>query len=487
MSARARGFTAPSRRATVVSLSLAGLCACGVIAPSSDASIDAGTENDRAEDSLVIDARVDATSDGGSLAQDGPAETRADASSDGTDGRSTDAARAEGPTVYPTDRTHSPITESVQRRLRAIAATGTGAGTVFSKVGDSQTVVESGFMTCFAGTSVDLAMHADLRETHAHFRAGRVEGFSPYERRSLAAVVGWSATAAIAGSPSPLDQELSAAAPRYAVVMYGSNDSQLRDLPRYGEALWQIADRAIARGVIPIFTSAPPRGDSAIADGWIPRYAHVARAVSQARQVPFIDLERQLRAIPGFGLGGDNLHLSRSPRGACQFAEPELRYGQNQRNLRTLEALDRARRALLPGAAAPDPSPALTPRPAGTVSEPVVINALPFADLRDTSREGSTMFGRYGCASADEGGREVIYRLELLAPATVRALVLDLGEVDVDLHRLTAPDAAACVARDDRQLVAALPAGTHYFAVDSFVPMDRRPREGEYVLIVLRE
>jgi hypothetical protein len=45
----------------------------------------------------------------------------------------------------------------------------------------------------------------------------------------------------------------------------------------------------------------------------------------------------------------------------------------------------------------------------------------------------------------------------------------------------------SCAARDDRQLVAALPAGSHYFVVDSFVPADGRPREGEYIFVVFRE
>jgi hypothetical protein len=421
--------------------------------------------------------------------REGDGSARADAEVPYTDAQGLDGTVRLAPSVYPADRTHSPIDESVQRRLRAIAAQGTGSERSFSKVGDSQTVVESGFMTCFAGASVDLGGRDALRGTLENFRAVRIEGATPYERRSLAAVVGWSAGAAITGSPSPLEQELAASNPLYAVVMFGSNDSQARDLPRYGEALWQLTDRAIARGVIPLLTSPPPRGDSALADAWIPRYAHVARAVAQARQVPFVDLERQLRVIPGFGLGGDNLHLSRSPRGACHLSDAELRYGQNQRNLRTLEALDRVRRALPPDAAPPDPDPSPVPsrRPAGTVADPVVIRALPFADLRDTAREGSMLFGRYGCASADEGGREVVYRLDLPSAATVRAMVLDLGDVDVDLHRLSALDPAACVARDDRQLLAALSAGSHFFIVDSFVPSDRRAREGEFVLVVLRE
>lgn len=95
-------------------------------------------------------------------------------------------------------------------------------------------------------------------------------------------------------------------------------------------------------------------------------------------------------------------------------------------------------------------------------------------------------FDRYSCSTANEGGREFVYRLELRAPARIHALVLDRGTVDVDLHRLTAPSASMCAARDDRQLVADLPAGTHYFSVDSYVPAGSTAREGEYIFVVFR-
>ncbi|MBL8678612.1 MAG: hypothetical protein JNK05_05580 [Myxococcales bacterium] len=441
---------------------------------SSDSGASDAASSDATEDSAVEDSAVDARERDGAIADSGVTpDVMADRVTPPT-----------GPTLYPSNQTHSPISESVQRSMRAIAMRG-GMDNTFAKVGDSQTVYDSGFMVCFAGTSVDLAGRDALAPTIAHFRAGRIAGVTPYERRPLSAVVGWSSGAPLAGSPAPLDQELAAAQPRFSLVMYGSNDSQVRNLPVYGENLWEIAERSIARGAIPVFTSAPPRGDSAIADQWIPWYAHVARAVAQAKQVPFIDLERALRAAPSFGLSGDNLHLSRSPRGACSFAASELRYGQNQRNLLTIEALDRARRALATGAAPLDP-PGSIATGDGSVASPIAIEALPFADHRDTSRGGSMAFDRYSCSTANEGGREFVYRLELRAPARIHALVLDRGTVDVDLHRLTAPSASMCAARDDRQLVADLPAGTHYFSVDSYVPAGSTAREGEYIFVVFR-
>lgn len=449
-------------------------------------------EFDGGDDSAVADARADASSapDTSEIDVSSLDASEIDASAldvrerDGTAADSdASAPMAAGPTRYPAGTTQSPITEGVQRAMRAIAARARAQEDVFVKVGDSQSVYESAFTVCFAGANVDLAGRAALMPTIAHFRAGRIAGSTPYERRSLATTVGWSSGAPLAGSPAPLDQELAAANGRFALVMFGSNDSQLRNLPVYGENLWEIAERAIARGAIPLITSAPPRGDSMVADQWIPWYAHVARAVAQSAQTPFIDMEREWRTLPNFGLTtADNLHLNRSSRGACSFATADLQYGQNRRNLRTIEALDRVRTALAPGASAPD---ADTPGTVGegSASSPFVIDGLPFADRRDTARMGASRFDRYSCSMANEGGRELVYRLALARPTRVHALVLDRGAVDVDLHRLTALDAASCAARDDRQLVADLPAGTHYFVVDSYVGADGSAREGEYIFV----
>ncbi|MDP3276074.1 MAG: GDSL-type esterase/lipase family protein [Deltaproteobacteria bacterium] len=392
-----------------------------------------------------------------------------------------------GQVLYPSDRAHSPMTESVRAALRAIARRGAGQSEqMFSKVGDSQTVYDSGYMVCFASGSVNLAGRDALRATIDHFRAGSVGGSDPYVRRSLAATVGWSASAPLQGSPSPIDRELDSARPRFTLIMFGSNDSQVRDLVRYGENLLDLADRAMARGAIPIFSSPPPRDDSAVADQWIPWYAHVARAVAQARQVPFVDVERALRAVPGHGLGGDNLHVNRSPRGACQFAPADMTYGQNVRNLLSLEALDRARMALSAAGTAPDAT-AASVRGAGTSTAPFVTTSLPFSDVRDTSTFGESLRARYDCSMANEGGREVHYQVVLARPTRVRAMVIDRGNVDVDLHLLNAADPSRCVARDDRTLVRDLPAGTHTFVVDTFVGGDGVARAGEFLFVAHAE
>ncbi|HUP21322.1 MAG TPA: hypothetical protein VNB06_00100, partial [Thermoanaerobaculia bacterium] len=135
--------------------------------------------------------------------------------------------------VYPTDRTLSPITPFVAANLREIASRGSMQSDVFAKIGASATV-SINFMHCFAGTAIDLDGRDELAASVAHFAAGDAAGTNPYQRDSLSATVGWSAGAALAGDPSPLEQEVAAISPQFAVIMYGTNDIQLMNVYSYG-------------------------------------------------------------------------------------------------------------------------------------------------------------------------------------------------------------------------------------------------------------
>jgi hypothetical protein len=392
-----------------------------------------------------------------------------------------------GPTIllYPFGQKHSPQTAEVVDTLRAIAArSSTKRDDVFSKVGDSNTVNTS-YLSCFAGAQVDLAGRASLEPALAHFKTGRVDATSPFERVSLAATVGWSAGASLAGTPSPLQQELDAAQPRFATVMFGTNDVGAMDPFTYGRNLFTIVDTLTAQGVVPIVSSVPPRDDSATADAWVARYNLVARGVAQARRVPFVDLHRELLATPAHGLGADGVHLnvflSGGARG-CVLTSAGLGFGHNARNLATLEALSRTWTALTTGVA-PETT---APRRGGTglPGDELVISTLPFVDVRDTRTDGVARLASYpGCGStAAETGREVLYRLELTQPTALRAFVVSLGTADVDLHLLSAPSGDACVSRHDRLVTRQLPAGTWWLSVDTF-----HDAAGEYLLVVMAD
>lgn len=380
---------------------------------------------------------------------------------------------------YPTGRTQSPLTAELVQHLRDVHGKATGRDNVFAKVGDSHTVTTS-YLGCFGGTSVDLGGR-DLGATVAHFAAGDAAGTSPYARVSAAAKIGWSAFQVLAGSPSPLDQELAAITPAFATVMFGTNDIGYMRIDRYGQNLATIADSLLAQGIIPVFSTIPPRDDDPAADAEVPRYNAVARGIAQTRGIPLVDLHRELLPLPGHGLAGDGVHLQTYSGGACKLTAAGLSFGNNTRNLAVLESLDRVRRTVLAGEAAPD---ADAPRLAGSGSpeDPFVIGALPFADRRDTSKDGVDAITTYSCAPQDEHGNELYYKLELTAPAMIHAYAIDT-DADVDIHVLAVtPTADACIARGDTAVDKQLAAGTYYIVADTFAG-----KAGDYTIVVMAD
>ncbi|MBA2665387.1 MAG: SGNH/GDSL hydrolase family protein [Bradymonadaceae bacterium] len=392
------------------------------------------------------------------------------------------------PAVYGHGQIHSPITPFVAANLRAIAGQNPELNDdVFAKVGASNTV-NTNFIQCFSDPErVDLDGRDGLEQTIAHFRAGLAGATDPYVRTSLAATVGWSAGAALSGSPSPLARELAEISPRYALVMFGTNDIGRRNIFEYGANLLTIADVLIANGTIPVFTSIPSRGDSAEADAAVPRYNAVQRAVAQARQVPFINTWQEWLDIPARGLISDGVHLNTYQRG-CILTEAGLGFGHNIRNLRTIELLDRLRQ-VLDEAAAPD-APTEPVHGDGSRSDPFLITSLPFVDARDTSLGGRGVIDRYtGCnATQDESGKEFIYRFVTDRTVRIRALIIDRAPADIDLHLLDhSATAEGCIERNHREIVRELAAGTYHFSLDTFVSAGGTVHSGEYLFLLLED
>ena len=391
---------------------------------------------------------------------------------------------------YPSGRTQSPLTAEVTAHLQSIAALSPGRNEAFfSKIGDSNTV-NTNYLGCYAGTQVDLGGRTPLQPALQHFLAGMVAGSTPYNRTSLSATIGWSASAALAGAPSPLQQELDAANPRYATVMFGTNDVGFMNTDSFGKNMFTIVDTLSLQGVVPIISAIPPRDDDAATDAWVPRYNLVARGIAQARRVPFVDLHRELLTVPAHGLGPDGVHLNVYVSGSvkgCNLTSAGLAFGHNTRNLATLEGLSRAWGSVTAGTS-PD---ATAPRISGTglPGDEVVIDSLPFVDVRDTRRDGVARINSYpGCSStANESGREVLYRLELTQATNVRVFVVSLGTSDIDVHLMNdTVSGASCVVRNDKTFVRQLAAGTYYLSLDTF-QSSAGVLAGEYLVGVLAE
>lgn len=385
-----------------------------------------------------------------------------------------------GPVQYAAGLLHSVLTPDLVANLRGVHGAGTGQDAVFAKIGDSHTAA-TGYLTCFGGASVALDGR-DLAETVAHFKTGDAAGKTPFARTSQAAVVGWSAFQVLAGSPSPLAQEVAAIHPAFATVMFGTNDIGYARIDRFAQNLADITDGLLAQGIIPILSTIPPRDDDAAADLEVPRYNAIARGVAQTRGVPLVDLHRALSPLAAHGLGPDHLHLESFAGGACQLTAAGLGHGNNTRNLLVLQALDRLRRTILAGEDAPDvDAPRLSGH--GAADDPFVIEQLPFADRRDTRTFGTDAITSYPtCGTQSEVGNEVYYRLDVAAAGMFHVYVADAA-ADIDLHVLRdSPTAAACLVRGDTQIHVALEPGTYYVVADTFAQ-----KAGDFTLVVMRD
>ena len=394
-----------------------------------------------------------------------------------------DLGESTSPAQYPSGRTLSPITPHVAAHLREVVARGTTNADVFIKVGASATF-SSQFLHCFAGSNVDLDGRAELMATLDYFRAGDIEGSTPFNRTSAATEVGRGAAWAIAGDPSPLATEVGLANPRYAVAMYGTNDIEQTNVFSYANSLLDLTDQLLDEGIVPFWSTIMPRDDNPTSDLLVPEFNMAVRAVAQARQVPFIDLHRELLPLPEHGLGADDLHPSAFPSGACFLTSAGLQHGYNVRNLLTLQTLHRARLAVA-GGAAPDAegAPLLGD---GSPSSPFRVASLPFSHVANTLFAVNDGVDAYpGCAAAqNESGPELFYRLDLSTTTSLRVLLFDRGTVDVDVHLLSGTSGDDCVDRDHQELSVTLSPGTHFLSVDTFVEAGGQERSGEYIIAI---
>ena len=400
-----------------------------------------------------------------------------------------------GVTRYPHAAVASPITAAVKQRLRAIAATNASRQEhVFLKAGASGTV-STNLLFCFSGSATpQYTLALDGRDallpSIEHFRLGQIGQTTPFNRVTLAAKVGSSAVWAITGSPSPLEQEITASNPRFAFVNYGTND--MGQAATYQAALFpfydnmsSLLDQLEQGGIVPIVSGLNPRGDSAAAELLVPTWDVVTRALAEARQLPYISLFRMSLPLAKLGLLSDGLHGNVYVDGKaqpCMFTAEGLAFNYNARNLASIEALDAVRKVVLDDAAAPSTVPIASLVGSGTASDPFVIDGLPFSHSFSTSG-GQRLNDNYpGCgATQNESGPEISYKLALAAQTPLRILVFDRGTVDVDLHLLTND---ACVARNDRLIERTQPQGEHRIVVDTFVSGGTE-HAGEYLLVVV--
>lgn len=391
---------------------------------------------------------------------------------------------------YPFDQVHSPITPDIAAAMVAIAAKGAKNDGVFAKVGGASTA-SANFAYCLATPDMIVGLPLELQPTVDYFNANAAGiGKTSFNRESVAAMPGWTAADVIVGAPAPVVSEVTTINARFAVVLLGTHEldqPQPDTLYTFADNLVAVVDTLIAAGTVPILSTLPDRTQPPGIEVYVPRYNAVIRAVAQGRKVPLVDLNLALAGLPTRGLAADGIDLSVAldPNMAplpCSF--DMVVDGYNERNLVTLEVLERARQVVVEGAPAPDAT-APTLLGAGTLAEPIAIPGLPFVDFRSTADSASDVLDGYAgaCLSMGSDGPEYVYELTVAAPTTIRAMVFDAGAVDVDLHLMTQTDSATCVKRGDRELEGPLQPGTYYLSVDTLGVAT----PGDFAFVVLAE
>jgi len=357
---------------------------------------------------------------------------------------------------------------------------------VFMKVGASSTV-SSRTLYCFAGDEVNLADYSALQGTLDYFLVGDADGTTPFDRVTLAAKSGRTARWVLTGDPAPIEAEYEAISPSSALIHYGTNDMGMGStyasaMPDFYDAMMDLMEWLMDRGVLPILTAISHRGDRETADRWVPAYNTLIRGMAQGQGVPFLDLYQAMDPLEGHGLASDGIHLNKGPYGACDFSEEALAYGYNMRNLIALEVFDRVKMVLADGEEGLDED-VVRLQGSGLTEDPFEIHSLPFSDHRDTRNATQQDFDVYDCDDADESGPEFVYRLEVNEPTPLRIMVMDRDDVDIDIHLLDAE--MDCIERGHRQIDTLMPAGTYFITADTWVDGEGGEHSGPYQLIVL--
>lgn len=247
------------------------------------------------------------------------------------------------------------LEEPVASSIKSIHRRGLAAGLrpdVFAKIGDSITAYRP-FLYDIGDGAYDLAGAVELGAFIASLRAVTAgEGQNPLNRVSLTARRGWRAgdaltrgTAEPCPALTPVECEVEAIRPAYALVMFGTNDLSF-DYETFERNLDAIAAMLIARGVIPILSTFPdaPWGEREAA--LVDDFNTGVIAIAARRGIPVINYWRALQALPERGIGPDGVHPSVSPRGGGDLTADGLRYGYNQRAYTFLTTLKTVRGAL---------------------------------------------------------------------------------------------------------------------------------------------
>lgn len=220
----------------------------------------------------------------------------------------------------------------------------------FSKVGDSITIPPQ-FLALIDKGDYNLRRYAALQATIDFFSATPVRNGSSFANQSLAAKFGWptrqvlnpwAAGEICSAGEIPLECEYRLTQPAVALIMLGTNDVPSTPAAVYADALREIVEFSILRGVIPALSTIPSFNRAGSEQR--PRELNaIVVALALDYQIPLWDFWAATQHLPNHGLSGDGVHPAWGPAPA-DFTEDNLRqYGGAMRNLLALQMLDSLR------------------------------------------------------------------------------------------------------------------------------------------------
>ncbi|MFO0653433.1 MAG: SGNH/GDSL hydrolase family protein [Polyangiales bacterium] len=244
-----------------------------------------------------------------------------------------------------------PFDAATVAHVRTLYGAASRAGShldVFAKIGDS--ITESGSFAHDIGHGwTELGEYARLEPVIRHFTRRAFSSDAEdnsFTRPSAAATAGWTTEDLLAGGDAcPVERELRALRPAFAVVMIGTNDTERVALPEYERNLREVLRRVEARNVVAVLSTIPDhRGTPAFTARSREVNAVIAR-VARELHLPLLDYHAALAPLPNAGLCEDNIHPSafveNGDTRAGVFTPAGLRHGYNVRNLTWLLMLER--------------------------------------------------------------------------------------------------------------------------------------------------
>lgn len=211
-----------------------------------------------------------------------------------------------------------------------------------TKIGDSLSASES-YIQMFSKEIYNLGPYDFLEPTLLYYRDSTADG-------SVAAQVGmnslslfdpfWAARfSQCEGDENPLQCEFRITQPSVAFILYGPNDVRSMNTTTYREQITAIVDASIDAGVIPVLMTFSTHPEEEFYWQGM-NFNVILTEIADEREVPLINLWKETRYMPQYGLGEDLIHLTHPGFQTLKYdTGHEAFYGISLQNLLVLRTL----------------------------------------------------------------------------------------------------------------------------------------------------